>query len=487
MSRKTIFVQGPFYKGDTYTSRFLQIEQGTNLLTALRENGYELRCCEGKNQCGRCRVCYTRNAPLPTMDERTLLLPSELREGWRFACRHNVEGNAQIRLLGTGDRQLDVVMPQDGAMLPASVYEKKSFVAVDIGTTTIAMQAYTLDAEAAVLTSYTCMNPQRAYGADVISRIAAAEDKETFEKMSAMLLKAIEQGVRSIADRLVHDPEYVVITGNTTMFYFALGMDPKVIGKAPFGPIDRSIHQLELDGIKAYLIPGFSAFVGGDLLAGEMYLENRYSDEYSLLVDLGTNGEVILKKGDKLYGTATAAGPAFEGTISAQLLGADLLGFAAGLLKEGIMDATGLLKEPYFSEGVTYAKTIVSQKDIRQLQTGKAAIRVGIDLLLEEAGLEPADIPYVYLAGGFGYYLDPESAIVTGIFPDEFDGHIYSIGNSSLAGGREIGKLLIDGESALRRLESRIRGMQENATILNLAEQPSFDERYVRNMIFRTM
>ncbi|MBQ0042879.1 MAG: DUF4445 domain-containing protein [Lachnospiraceae bacterium] len=486
MSRKKVYVQGPFYKGDSYTNRVLQVEPGTNMLKALRENGYELNCCDNKSNCGRCRVCYLKGAPLPTMDERTSLLPSELREGWRYACRHTVEVKTQIRLPGFGNAQMDVVMTEDKPSVASENFEKPYFIAVDIGTTTIAIQAYTQDVECMLITSYTAMNPQRAYGADVISRIAAAEDENARKELTSSLKDAVEKGISSISGRLSEEPDYVVVTGNTAMYYFLLGYDPSVLGKAPFGPLEQSLKIITLAGYKAYVVPGFSAFVGGDLLAGEMYLENRYTDEYSLLVDLGTNGEIILKKGDVLYGTATAAGPAFEGNVTAVILGADLLGFSADLLNDGILDPSGLLKEPYFTEGVNYGRGMISQNDIRQMQLGKAAIRAGIDILLKKAGLEPADIPYVYLAGGFGYYLEPEAAIQTGLFPDEFDGHIYSIGNSSLAGCREIGKLLAEGEPAVKLLEKRIEDMRSHAQIINLAQEEEFEKLYLNNMTFRT-
>ena len=159
--------------------------------------------------------------------------------------------------------------------------------------------------------------------------------------------------------------------------------------------------------VSCRLLPGFSAFVGSDLYAGALACGMATSKELTLLVDLGTNGEILLGNHDGILATATAAGPAFEGGANRGVFGADLVKYLATLRREGLLDDTGLLSEPYFTRGVRIGNLVLTQETVRNLQVAKAAIMSGIQVLLRRAGKGMEEVDRVILAGGFGYSVRP--------------------------------------------------------------------------------
>jgi uncharacterized 2Fe-2S/4Fe-4S cluster protein (DUF4445 family) len=176
---------------------------------------------------------------------------------------------------------------------------------------------------------------------------------------------------------------------------------------------------------------------------------------------------------------ATAAGPAFEGMLTdgrQALWGADLVKAVATLLDKGVLDETGLLADPYFTEGVTIAGVCITQNHIRNLQTAKAAIAAGIEMLTKEYGIALTDIERVYLAGGFGYFLEEESAVRIGLIPKGLKGKVQAVGNSALAGCYAY-HFVGDAEEKITRIKEKTR-------IINLAEEESFAEGFISQMNF---
>ncbi len=485
MAEKFVHVSGPFYHGDTYEYRLLKAEEGESLIHLLMKNGFESHGCLGKGECLGCKVKYKVNAPLPTADERRLLLPSELRDGYRLACRHTVTGNTYITLPElSGEEEMSVILPERNISEDADeAGDRKYFIAADIGTTTIAMQAISFDSSGKTLATFTAMNPQRQYGTDVISRVSAAEEGHE-EELGKLLWNCIDKGISVIERQLIRKPEYLLLTGNTVMNYFLRGLPVQVFGKAPFGPVDTKTAYYEHCGIMTYIAPGFSAFAGGDLVTGIVALDRRNARRPYLLIDLGTNGEIILRMEDRILGTATAAGPAFEGGVTAHILGADLVDVLALLLHEGMLDKSGMLIEPYCSEGITYGNITLSQKDIRNLQLAKAATITGIKTLLDKTGISTGEISDVFLAGGFGYYVKPEQAVEIGLIPASFEGRIRSVGNTALEGIIHIGRVLAEGNVTVDMANQVVSNLQEETTIINLANEPDFEEKYMRYLPF---
>lgn len=496
----TVIVHGKFYEQDRFEKRFLTAQKGDNLLYVLKKNGYYAADCSGNGTCGKCVVCYVQNVPLPTMNERSLLGAEQLRNGYRLACRHVLMQDTEVALCALSEKLPSVVTQTnmlvvsrgqsdaagESAAKKAEGTDEKPvetvFYVADIGTTTVAMQAVR---GSEVLATYTALNPQRSLGADVASRIAMATEGH-LEELSEAIRACVQDGMRNLAEQCHMMPEFIVASGNTVMNYLFRACSPEELGHYPFGPVDTEVAQMMLQGISLYLIPGISAFVGGDVLAGIQAFDMIQSQQTQLLVDLGTNGEMVLSRNGTLFCTATAAGPAFESGVSGPFMGADMIKAVAKLLEEGIVDETGLMQEPYFTQGIIVDGVMIKQEDIRELQKAKAAVSLGIELLCERSGVELAEIENIYLAGGFGYYLNPESAIRIGMFPEHFHGKICAVGNSALLGTREFGKFITEykPQERLEALQHACRRMQEVCHSMNLAEEADFAHRYMERLSF---
>ena len=424
--------------------------------------------CGGKGICGGCVVFLGEKAPLPTAADRKHLSPEKLREGWRLACRLPEK---LLKELNAGNPQkAPVSVLSSGADLSGITFPMpEDILAIDLGTTTIAMTGYSHH-DGRALTNWTGLNPQRAFGADVLSRLAAAEEGAAGE-LKRLVEEALLTGIRECLGHM--DNACTYIAGNTAMLHLLWGYPTETLGKAPFRPYSVSSGILKSGEYELHFPPCFSVFVGADIFA-DLYGIPIKNDKRFLLIDLGTNGEIVYGNGNHFTCTATAAGPAFEGGVSAGVFGADLVGFLAKLLREGSMDHTGLLRDPYFEEGTLLkteaAEVLLTQKDIRQLQQAKAAIAAGIGLLTE--GQEPPE--KVYLAGGFGYYLNPEDAAVIGLIPEEYVPLCVSPGNAVLPG-----LLHYAADAGAREKE-----LLQKAEVINLAEQVGFEERYIENLNF---
>ncbi len=344
-------------------------------------------------------------------------------------------------------------------------------ILVDIGTTTIAMVLIGEGGE--VLDSYAVLNPQGKYGADVISRIAASEDPEKLESMRSLVLDEIAKGFSKFSSAADPASCKICISANTTMTYLLRGLSPEELGKAPFNATHISEDTITIPAngkeYEASILPGFSAFVGSDIYAGVLASKLCSSDKYKLLCDLGTNGEIALGNKDHLYVTATAAGPAFEGGPCKGIWGADMISLTARLLKDGYMDFTGLLKDPYFDDGIDIGSVHITQDSIRALQLAKGAIFAGINIICERASVSFDDVDEVILAGGFGYFLKPEDASSIGLIPDKLSSKCVPGGNTALKGAF----YFAEGER-----------VPMEPVVINLAEDPSFNDLYMSALNF---
>ena len=353
-----------------------------------------------------------------------------------------------------------------------------AFAAADVGTTTLAMELY--DSAGNRMGVFSRPNPQAFFGADVISRIQAGANPMILGQMRSQVRGALEEGLAELS-RGGEAAGELWIAANTTMVYLLMGYDAGELGTAPFSASRLESQSLEIGGVPARTLPGISAFVGGDITAGILACGMHRKKEITLLIDLGTNGELALGNGEKILACGTAAGPAFEGWREkgeeGRAFGSDLLGLLARLLREGRMDETGLLADPYFERGIRAGGVRLSQERIRALQTAKAAVAAGIRVLLEEYGIAPGQVDQVYLAGGFGYFLDPEAAVATGLLPGSFLGRVRAAGNTALAGAWECGRR---GE-AIREAEEICALVQTR----NLARCPRFSQLFIEEMYFR--
>ncbi|MBR1476902.1 MAG: DUF4445 domain-containing protein [Lachnospiraceae bacterium] len=371
-------------------------------------------------------------------------------------------------------------------------------ITADIGTTTVAMKLY--DKEDNYLEKYVFVNPQTAYGADVLSRIKLCEDIDTAKELTRLIRDAISDGIEFFRSKLSRDTgdekflfssgnSRLIIAANTTMVYLFMGRDegyePDELGKAPFTASKLSEVEKELDfnenKIPTVIFPGLSAFVGGDIVAGIYKTDVIKSKKPVLFIDLGTNGEMAIGNANRLIATATAAGPAFEGGPNRGIWGADMISFVARLRREGYVDETGLLSDEYFESGIRIGNVNITQDSIRAIQLAKAAVRAGIEILIREYGISYGEIEGVCLAGGFGYYLDPADAAYIGLIPDELAEKAVSAGNTALSGAHRLGEEL----ALYGAIDILKKALPVNREVINLANIENFNDIYIDNMDFK--
>lgn len=346
-------------------------------------------------------------------------------------------------------------------------------VTVDIGTTTVAMQLYGEDGT--VQDFFLTVNPQVKYGADVLSRVLAAEEPSRAADMKRMIREVIMQGLNRFREKLPAGKKLrMVLAANTTMVYLLMGYDTAELGKAPFAAEHLEEHWIDFEGVPCFVFPGLSAFVGGDIVAGMYACELAEKKELTLLIDLGTNGEMVLGNEEKRIACSTAAGPAFEGGANRGVWGADMISLLAQLLQEGIVDETGLLADEYFESGILIGDVCVTQQAIRAIQLAKGAIAAGIHILIREYGTTLQGIDRVILAGGFGYYLKPQAAAAIGLLPEELVSKTVAGGNTALAGAERFG-IRSTGETFSEETLLRTK-------VLNIAGVEDFEELYLQHM-----
>lgn len=503
--------------------------------------------CGGKGTCGKCKVTVTK----PYYKE-VLACQTKICDGMEI-----IVGGGTITGVGTDMNEAKVSASDEMVVLvdrksdmqenPVSVYGNHSsnagtLAACDIGTTTVV--CYLIDKETGqIISTRSGANPQRSFGADVLSRIDAAARADDNDKANGGLQLMQSQIVSLlngfISEMLMECGRTEVclfsVAGNTVMCHLLMEISPEKLGRAPFMPDEyfgREFNPLDigLENCQTMIIfPAVSGFVGGDITAGMMETVN--CNELTLYLDIGTNGEMALGKGNRYVCCATAAGPAFEGAqiemgmpasrgavdkvwlegrrIKYSVIGNDrpvglcgsgLIDALAILLKAGIIDENGtilsgqelpILFRSYVFEleaedaaqssesslAVHIAPGVyITQEDIRKLQLAKGAIAAGIDILFKEYGCKPCDLDIFTFAGGFGNYIDKASAAAIGLFPPELLDRAKEVGNAAGNGAVSAALSQEAWESALD-ISGKMR-------YIELASYPHFDEIYVEHMNF---
>ena len=500
-------------------SKFVKIrinpsDAGQSLAGYLARAGYPIHAdCGGRGKCGKCRV-RLESGVLFANPERTRRATPDA-DGWYYACRVYADYDA-IVLLPVQDGEGLTDFAGRTASDDNTEIDGMLGIALDIGTTTLAMALVSLP-DGQVLATASALNPQKAFGADVISRIGACmQDSTALSSMQSLLLDCI----RDMMHRLLGDKraERMTVAGNTTMLHILCGISPASMGAYPFTPTftdpkTLSGRELDLPVDTLTLLPSISAFVGGDITAGMLACKLTDSDAPAMLIDVGTNGEAVLYtgrlQGGALYAASAAAGPALEGAgISSGvggirgavcavecrdgrficrtvqnappigICGSGLLDLASLLYEHGHMDETGLLMadQPFvYATGEQGALTL-TQEDVRALQLAKSAIRAGVEALCAHAGLAPRQLGTIYLAGGLGYYMNVDSAIAIGLLPAEVRDCVQSVGNSALGGAVQ---LLCDPTLA-RRLQQEASACQT----LELNTNAVWNAAFMEHMMF---
>lgn len=518
----------------------LPCRAGQSVLDALTEHGrYFSAFCGGAGLCGKCRMRVVEGSFPVTEEDKRFFTEKELLDGWRLACRAVPKETCTVCFDLNNEEEFEVVADvpvgkSAGSERVAGVQETafgeaeaQSYgIACDIGTTTIAMSLVSLE-DGNVCDVYTSVNHQRMYGADVISRMQASNDGKG-PAMRQSIRKDLVAGIRELLAKSgmeVSRIKKVVLAGNTTMGHLLMGYPCETLGVFPFTPVNIGTIEGSCEEIfgetvadcPVTLMPGISTYVGADITSGILACGMAERDEISLLIDLGTNGEMAVGNKDKILVTSTAAGPAFEGgniscgmgsvpgaissvriedagsscrqaqieTIGNKpptgLCGTGVIETVAELVRTGLVDETGLLDEE-LEDGFLLGQTpdgngiFFTAKDVREVQLAKAAVRAGVEVLLRRYGISYGQVDKVYLAGGFGLKINQDKAMEIGLLPAEFKGKIEAVGNSSLSGAL---RYLM--EETAGALAEKIAGMSEE---IALANDKDFNEFYLEYMFF---
>lgn len=444
------------------------------------------------------------------------------------------------------DYQLTAVYVKDELIEvePGDTSDTNYGVAIDIGTTTVV--AYLIDLTTGNRVGVSSgLNAQKRFGQDVISRIQhTIEKEEGLKECQTAIIDQLDGMIDEVCKASKVDKRNVyslTVAGNTTMMHLAAGLSPKYIATVPFIPAAKEILRVSASelglhlggGTQVFLLPSISGYIGADIVAGVLASKLHKEEATALLIDIGTNGEIVLGNRDHIVSCSTAAGPAFEGatirhgvggiagainTISLDggvryttigdlppvgICGSGIVDGMAHLLNRGIIDASGRMlgedevpeeTKKLFGDRITRVDgrpafllaraeetengepIYLTQADVREVQLAKASFAAGISTLIQHTNRTNKDIDVLYIAGGFGSYIDKHNAAVIGLIPPELEEKIRVIGNAA-------------GSGAIMTLASE-KELEECNTIIEMAEyvelssSPAFQEEYMMNMTF---
>ncbi len=481
----------------------IRVQAGTPLKDILFPYGVEFPC-GGKGLCGGCRVKVLQGSVSLDEEHKRALEKLGLKDPWRLACRSRVTGDVTLEI-----GQFDTFILADSS--PFHFHPRPGYgIAFDLGTTTLVAQLVSLESGEVVAVE-TEVNPQARYGGDVISRIEYA----VLQQGADELTRLIREKFAAMTGRLLRKtggtpPEKILIAGNTVMHHLFCGRDLAPMASYPFetphGDACRFTAEelgLPADHTEILFLPVLGSFVGGDILAGIVATGLDESEDPVILVDLGTNGEIVVGNRDRILCASTAAGPAFEGTnihmgmrattgaISSVtveggeikthvignekargICGSGLIDAIAVFLDTGQIDAGGRITGDRERLPLTQ-EVFLTQKDVRELQLAKSAIASGLHILMDRLGYGPQDISNVYVSGAFGTFINLTNTARIGLldFPEE---KIIKMGNTALLGTKML--LFEDGE--------RVDRILRKTAHLSLESNPRFQDIFADNMMF---
>jgi len=519
--------------------------------------------CGGAGGCGKCKVKLLHPPTAWQETEKEIFSEPELAEGWRLACLHTVVEDITLALPPeevvseivsqgyvrdfTYQPHIVKKLDQHGNTLvlagqevtgiePGDTRDRLYGLAVDIGTTTVVAGLIDL-VSGRELASVSCLNGQKTFGQDVITRINYAmtnasgtliQQKTILQDLRKLIKGVIAQGSRdyAITGQEIYE---ITVGGNNTMIHLLAGIDPSAMGKTPYLPafngalVLKGTQDLQLPVSElclVYCLPAVSAFVGGDITAGILACGVHREARNILFIDIGTNGEMVLSQNGRLVACSCAAGPALEGmNISCGvraargaiedvrlrgagkdivlevdvigevkptgLCGSGLLAAVAELVRTSILHKSGRLLEHPLVEKVAGKKRFIidreneiylTQQDIRQVQLAKGAILSGIQTMVQATGMVFADIDQVLVAGQFGAHLKAESLTGAGLIPRELESVITYVGNTSKSGAYLC--LLSTAE------RETVEKMASQVNYIELSHLEGFDAVFVKAMVF---
>ncbi len=529
-------------------------EKGQTVLEALINSGHFLRSdCGGKGRCGKCRVQIqdpdSTSLSAPNEGEVKILGEKQIAAGSRLACCATPLKDLSLEIPASSRLSASVLEKAPPMLLkmhmftdaPREHLKDRYGLAVDLGTTTIAV--YLCDQEAGrVVASIAMRNPQAMFGDDVMSRISAiGTDPALLRRLQRMATKTIEWGAQALigSSRInAADVKAMIVVGNSTMVHILVGENPSSIGVYPYEPqfVEEKRFTAKSIGLRfnpqteVHTLPLITGFIGADTVGAAIAAELEDTPVGTMLVDVGTNGEIMFLGNDGLVATSCATGPAFEGATihhgmqavpgaidavkiskkgkitcsvvqnqigekmkPAGICGTGVISAVAELLRAEIILKDGAFnsqsKHPNLAPGENGAPQfilvpskkaadgqaiVLTQKDVRSIQLAKGAIRTGIELLCIETKINlPAKI---LLAGAFGSYINPQDALTIGMLPVSMPEDIEGVGNAAGAGAI---LTLFDEHFA-----KKAKALSRSTRVLDLSTHPDFQDTFINSLAF---
>ena len=522
----------------------------TPLTTVLAEIGKSLNMrCGGRGLCQGCRVRVQRGSLWHLAENRVVTATAETEIA---SCQYAaLPGEGAVIAVPTTSQLGHTAQIADDFKTCVPVARAPLFAppavaaAIDIGTTTVAVLL--ADVETGnILSRASALNRQVTMGDNVVTRINHCMiDKAQIAEMQQLILRdtilPLLREACADAGVALADIAGLTIAGNTVMLHLFAGVDPSAMGVVPFTASflnhrnllasDLNLTSVFPTNQEIHLLPSLSAYIGADINAGIVATGMHYEEGPNLLIDIGTNGEIVLKFGDRLIGCATAAGPAFEGAgltwgvravagaiseiemtrspfdcrltrigkdksaVCPGICGSAYIDFLGEGVRNGVLTAAGRFSPDFIAENPGRVQIFdderifvllppgegrtnpigISELDISRLLQAKAAIAAGFSTLLAREGLKPSDIHKLYLAGGFGLHLNVPNAISSGLLPGFVPEQIEVVGNTSLAGAY---MTLQD-----RGVLDELRLNQNRIEVVELNLDPSFEDCYIENLM----
>ena len=494
----------------------VEVEDGDSIIKAATIAGVDIVLpCAGQGRCGKCKVSVTGVTGLDGKDQ---LKNSEWEAGVRMACVSSIEGDCTVMVSSPIEQSISATVDhtplRDCGFSPLT--DKGFGLAIDIGTTTVAVTLIDLSDGSEVRT-YSDYNNQVLLGEDVLSRMEFAAEGGT-ERLRGLVLKTINGMISNM--REAYSGKMVMaatVAANTVMGHLFLGVDPSPLRNPPFLPL---VNHNRLSGADSGLdinpkaevvvIPCLSSYVGGDVTADVLHSGMHSDPRLTLLIDVGTNGEVVLGNEEFLIACSSSAGPAFEGgemecgtracpgaveTVSIKegefrlgiigdaepigFCGSGLIDLVAQLFLDGRLDKNGRFAD---GDGLTDDDDTrrliipssngltISENEVQSIMRTKAAIFAAGRSLLKNLGMDFKDLDRVLIAGGFGRHINLDNAISIGLLPDLPRDRFEFIGNAALAGAK----------SALMCQVTRdeMTELIPRMTYLDLSNDPAFFDEY---------
>lgn len=495
-------------------NRRIDVDENAVLSDAIKKAGIQLTAyCNGKGVCGKCLVEIIEGDRPPLNDHEKELKPVKANENLRLSCLYRVRSDLTIHI--PEESYIENTYYAEHTEDAAINKEHTLGIAVDIGTTTIASALVDL-VTGGILSKVRSLNEQSQYGADIITRIAyALENTENCR----ILRETLVQTIQNHFDRLISETEVdtakiakLVFAGNTVMNHILAGLSLKSLGYAPFREEKRVFEALpatdygfeNIHGAEVIIAPNIESYIGGDISAGLIHVSFFKENQNVLFIDLGTNGELVIRKDDRIVAASTAIGPAFEGrniscgmqalpgaiykaggedTLTVYTIddvppvgicGSGLIDVIAYFMRKGMINSMGRFEGDNDHLPVTDGIGI-TPRDMNEILLALGAVKTGVKLLLKHLDLSLDDLDKVLIAGSFGKHLNVDNAMETGLIPPLAKEKIKVIGNSSLGGAVDILKM----DHNVSHLWDDLGKIEH----VSLSKEPGFREEFVESIM----